>query len=228
MEEMKMAREKKPRPRHAYRSIVLLSKFASPILKLLYYVFIAGVLLCGIIALIMLLVNTSVEDMLLPPLMSVHENDYYSIFIGNGIRIDAAYDAVTLADIKTVIYAELLITAAFFAMLAPVSLFLSRLMKNVAEGAEYHLKNARYMIYMGLSVMIGYTFVQAAGRFYNYLLVKTFVADGEAIHLSMSVDPDGVIIGLLIILFAYIYGHACEKHLTDHTEVETHTDIVAK
>jgi len=223
-----MAKEKKPRSRHAYRSIVLLSKMASPILKLLYYVFIAGILLCGIIALIMLLVNTSVEDMLLPPLMTVHETEYYSIFIGNGIRIDAAYDSVELADIKTVIYAQLLLVSAFFAMLSPVSLFLSRLMKNVADGAEYNLKNARYMIYMGLSVMIGYTFVQAAGRFYNYLLVKTFVADGDAIHLSMGFDPDGVIIGLLIILFAYIYGHTCEKYLTDHAAVETRTDIVSQ
>ncbi len=218
-----MPKEKKNH--RAYRGVVALSKLASPVLNALYYILIVGVFLCGIVALIILLVNTSVEDMLLPPFMTVHETDHYSIFIGNGIRIDAAYDSVSLGDIKTVIYAELLLTAAFFCMLAPVSLFLSRLMKNVASGAEYNLKNARYMIYVGLSVMVGHTFVQVAGRFYNYLLVKTFVADSEAIQLSMGLDLDGVLIGILIILFAYIYGHACEKYITETTDVKTHHEL---
>ena len=223
-----MAKAKKPRTRQIYRPVVGLAKLASPVCKALYYISIAGVLLCGILALIIRIVNVPVEDMLLPPLMSVHETEYYSLYIGNGIRIDAAYDAVTLGDIKTVIYAELLLSAAFLCMMAPVSLFVSRLMKNVASGGEYNLKNARYMIYIAMSVAVGYTFVQAAGRFYNYLLVKTFVAQPEAIHLSMGFDPDGIIIGLVITLFAYIYGHTCEKHLAETAACETRTEVVQK
>ena len=91
-------KEKIKKPRRVYRGVVGFAKLMSPALKLFYYVSIALVLLCGIIALIMVFVNVSVEDMLLPPLMSVHENEYYSITIGNGIRIDAAYDAVSLGD----------------------------------------------------------------------------------------------------------------------------------
>lgn len=223
-----MSKEKKTRIRRAYRGISAMAKLWAPILKAVYYVSIACVFLAGILALIIMLVNVPVEEMLLPPLMTVEGTDHYSLYIGNGIRIDAAYDAVTLEDIKTVIYAELLLGAAFCCMLAPVSLFLSRLLSNVAAGAEYNLKNARYMIYIGMSVAVGVTFVQAAGRFYNYLLVKTFVADPQAIHLSLGFDPDGVLIGILIILFANIYGHTCEKYITETAQVEASRDIVAK
>ena len=218
-------KEKIKKPRRVYRGVVGFAKLMSPALKLFYYVSIALVLLCGIIALIMVFVNVSVEDMLLPPLMSVHENEYYSITIGNGICIDSAYDAVSLGDIKTVIYAELLMAAAFFCMAAPISLIISRLLKNVVSGAEYDLKNARYMIYIALSVMIGYTFVQTAARFYNYLLVKTFVESSETIHFAMGFDPEGVIVGLMIILFAYIYGHSCEKYLLEAAAAAPNTAV---
>ncbi|MCI8388471.1 MAG: DUF2975 domain-containing protein [Clostridiales bacterium] len=214
--------------RSQYRMVSVLSKIGAPIFKILYYLFIAGLVLCGIIALIIFLVNTSVEKIMLPPLMTLHGHDYYSIFIGNGIRIDTAYEAVKLADIKTVIYAELIMIAAFCCMMAPVSLFLSQLMKNIANGAPYNLKNARYTIYIGLSVMVGYTFVLFARRFYNYLLVKTFVADSDAIHLSLGLDFGGILIGLLIIFLGYVIGHASERHVVETAVPENHTDIVQK
>ena len=194
-----------------YGGIVAFSKLFSPVFRALYYIFIGGLLLCGIIALIVFLVNVSVEDMLLPPLMSQHGNDYYSITIGNGIRIDAPYDSVTLSDIKTVIYAELIMVGAVCCMMAPVSLFLSKLMASVAEGDPYRRENGRYGIYIGLSVMVGCTFVLFAGRFYNYLLVKTFVAESDAIHLSLGLDLGGVLVGLLIIFLGNLIGHASEK-----------------
>ena len=223
-----MAKNQKPRVKQAYRGIVGFAKMTSPMFKALYYISFAGVFLCGILALIILLVNVSVEEMLLPPFMSVQEQEFYSLYIGNGIRMDAAYDTVSLGDIKTVIYAELLMTAAFCCMAAPVSLFLSRLLKNVASGAQIHLKNARYMIYIAMSVAVGYTFVQAAGRFYNYLLVKTFTAQPEMVHLSMRFDFDGILIGLLITLFAYIYGHTCEKTLAESTMADPGKEITPK
>ena len=84
-------------------------------------------------------------------------------------------------------------------------------MASVAEGDPYRRKNGRYGIYIGLSVMVGYSFVLFAGRFYNYLLVKTFVAESDAIHLSLGLDLGGVLVGLLIIFLGNLIGHASEK-----------------
>ncbi|MBQ2765792.1 MAG: hypothetical protein IJF48_02240 [Clostridia bacterium] len=220
-------KNKAPKQKFAYRKIVAASKLASPILAGLYYAFIIGVLLLGIIALILLFVNTSVEEMMLPPFMTVHENEYYSITIGNGIRINAAYAEVSLGDIKTVIYAELMMLAAVLCILSPIALFLSKLAKNISKGEEYNLKNPRYIIYIGLTVMVGSTFVRIANSFYNYLLVKTFVSQPEMIRFSFGLDLGGIMTGLLIIVIAYIYGHVCEKYFVEHSAPETSTDIEA-
>lgn len=211
---MPKKKETAPRRRFTYRGVVGVSRVASPILKGLYYACILAVMLAGIIALIMLFVNVSVDEMMLPPYMNKTEGGY-SITIGNGIRIDAAGDSVSLSDIKTVVYAELLFAAAALCITAPVSLFLSKLAKNLAKGETYHMKNGRYMMYVGLTVAIGYSFVGIAKDFCNWLLVKTFIADPSSIHLSMRPDLGGVIAGMLIIAFAYIYGHVCEKHMQE-------------
>ena len=210
-----------------YRRIVFVSKILAPVFKFLYYVFMAALVLCGIIALIVFLVNTSVENIMLPPLMTL-QGDHYSLFLGNGIRIDAPYDTVSLGDIKTVIYAQLILIAAVSCMMTPVSLFISKLCRNIAASSPYNLKNARYTMYIGLCVMIGYTFVLFMRRFYNYLLVKTFVSDPEAIHLSLGFDFGGVIIGLLIFLFGYVIGYSAERHITDAVKTDVHNDIVNK
>ena len=208
--------KKKNKPQKSeYGGVVAFSKLFAPVFRVLYYVFIAGLLLCGIIALIVFLVNTSVEDMLLPPLMKLQDNAFYSLTIGSGIRIEVPYADVSLADIKTVIYAELIMVAAVCCMMAPVSLFLSKLMASLAEGDPYRRKNGRYGIYIGLSVMIGYTFVLFMRRFYNYLLVKTFVQEGEWIHLSLGLDLGGVLVGLLIIFLGNLIGHASEKRSSE-------------
>ena len=208
--------KKKNKPQKSeYGGVVAFSKLFAPVFRVLYYVFIAGLLLCGIIALIVFLVNTSVEDMLLPPLMRLQDNAFYSLTIGSGIRIEVPYADVSLADIKTVIYAELIMVAAVCCMMAPVSLFLSKLMASLAEGDPYRRKNGRYGIYIGLSVMIGYTFVLFMRRFYNYLLVKTFVQEGEWIHLSLGLDLGGVLVGLLIIFLGNLIGHASEKRSSE-------------
>lgn len=220
-----MKNKEKKRSRRAYRSVVLLARLAAPLLHVMYYACIVLVVFFAITALIVFLVNTSVEKMLLPPLMTLHEDGYYSIAIGNGIRIDAVYEAVTLGDIKTVIYAELLLAAAVCCMLAPISLFLSRLMKSIAAEKPLLLQNARYVLYIGLSVMLGYTFVQVASSFYNYLLVKTFVEDGSVIHLAMGLNLGGAAAGLLIMLLGYVYGYACETTLMEESTPELHHEL---
>ena len=210
-------KEKTPKQKFTYRKITTVSKLVSPILKGLYYALIVGVFILAIIAFIMLFVRTEAKDIMLPPFMSVHGEDYYSITIGNGIRIHADYHSVGLGDIKTVIYAELMMLAAVFCILAPTSLFLSKLAKNIAKGEEYNLKNPRYMIYIGLSVMIGGTFIRIARSFYNYLLVKTFVSEPEAIKFAFELDFGGIAVGLLIIILAYVYGNVCERNFVENS-----------
>lgn len=207
-------KEKALKPKFKYRGITVLARPMTPILRIIYYALILCVLLAGIVALIMLFVNVPVEDMMLPPFMTL-DGDTYSITIGNGIRIDCAYDSVTLGDIKTVIYAELMMFAAISCILAPTALFLSRLLKNVSHGEEYSLQNARYISYIGLCITVGSTFVRLARSFYNYLLVKTFVSDPDAICFAFELDLGGIATGVLIIVLAYIYGHVCEKHIAD-------------
>lgn len=201
----------KPAAQASPNKILKLAKICSPILGALYYVSIVVIVLLGIIALIMLLVNTSVENMMLPPFMSVHGEEYYSITIGNGIRIDAPYNDVTLGDIKTVIYAQLMMLAATLCMIAPISLFLSKFFKNFSGGREYDAVNVRYIKYIALTVMVGSTFVRVFRNIYNCLLVKTFVSNPEVIRFAFGLDLGGIALGILIFIFAFSYKNLCDK-----------------
>ena len=203
--------KKKTAEQASTNKILKLVKICSPILRALYYVSIVLIVLVGIIALIMLLVNTSVENMMLPPFMSVHGEEYYSITIGNGIRIDAPYNDVTLGDIKTVIYAQLMMLAAALCMLAPISLFLSKFFKNLSGGKEYDAVNVRYIKYIALTVMVGSTFVRVFRNIYNCLLVKTFVSNPEVIRFAFGLDLGGIAVGILIFIFAFSYKNLCDK-----------------
>lgn len=219
---MSIFSKKAPKQKSKYSKILPVLKICAPILKALYYALIVAILIIGIIALIMPIVNTTVEEMMLPPLMSVHGEEYYSITIGNGIRIDAAYADVSLGDIKTVIYAELMMLAAVFCILAPTFLFLSKLFANIASDEAYNAKNPRYVIYIALTVMIGSTFVRVMRGVYNYLLVRTFVSDPQTVNFAFELDLGGIAVGVLIFVLAYIYGQLIEKHssaLTLPTEV---------
>ena len=208
-------KEKTEKPKGTYSKITTISKLSSPILKALYYILIVGVLITAIIAFIMIFVGTSPEGIMLPPFMSVHGEEYYSITIGNGIRINADYASVGLGDIKSVIYAELMMLATVFCILAPVSLFLSKLTKNVGKGEEYNLKNPRYVMYIAFSVMIGSTFLRIVRNFYNFLLVKTFVGEPENIKFAFEFNLGGIALGILIIILAYFYGNLCEKNFLE-------------
>ncbi len=211
-----------PKKNYKYRKITTAAKISSPILKGLYYAFFVGLFLLAIIALIMLFVNSAPEDMMLPPYMSFNGNEY-SVTIGNGICV--IDDTVGTWDIKTVVYAELMMLAAIFCILAPTTLFLSKLAKNIAKDDEYNLKNPRYVIYIGLSVMVGGTFIALIRSFYNYLLVKTFVSDPDAIKYAFDFDLGAIALGVLIIVFAYIYGSVCERNFTEQPVEEPKKDI---
>ncbi len=193
-----------------------LIKTVSAVLTAAYYIAIVCIVLSGIVALIMLLVNTPAEQMMLPPFMKLEDN-VYSITIGNGIRIDSAYDSVTLADIKTVIYAELMMFACGCAIIAPVSLFLSKIFKKVSTGAHGE-KIARYITFIGLSVLVGSPILRLADNFYNYLLVKTFAQTPESIHFAFALPLGSIAVGAVIMVISCIYYLGTKK--------ETAIDIV--
>lgn len=191
---------------------VTLARAVSPVLNAAYYVMLVCILLAGIVALIMLLVNTSVEQMMLPPFMRL-ENNVYSITIGNGIRIDCPYDSVGLGQIKAVIYAQLLMLACACATIAPVSLFLSKIMKKISRG-EHDLQTAKYITFIGLSVLVGSTVLRLVDSFYNFLLVKTFVNTPESVHFAFGLPLGGIAVGVIILALSGIYSLACPKAVT--------------
>lgn len=188
---------------------IALIKTASAVLAAVYYAALVCILLSGIVALIMLLVNTPAEQMLLPPFMKLEDN-VYSITIGNGIRIDSAYDSVTLSDIKTVIYGQLLMFACSCAIIAPVSLFFSKMLKNLSAG-EHGEKIARYITFIGLSVLVGSPILRLADDFYNYLLVKTFAENPESIRFAFALPLGGIAVGAMIMVISGVYSLGTKK-----------------
>lgn len=188
-----------------YKRIVALSRIGAPTLKVVYYLAIVAAVLAGIVAFIMLFVNVPPTEMMLPPFMSLHGEEYYSLTVGSGIRIDVPFSAVDTGHIKTVIYAEIMLFVAVCIVTAPVSLFLSGFLRNIAKGDAYNPKNKRYMMFMGISVFAGGILLGIVRSVYNYMLISNFTAAGNVVHLSVGVDLGGIIIGLMIILFSFFW-----------------------
>lgn len=195
------------------KRIVALSKIGAPTLKVIYYVSMIAAVLAGIIAFIMVFVNVEPSEMMLPPFMKLHGDEYYSLTVGNGIRIDAPYAEVTTADIKTVIYAQLMLFATICIVVAPISLFLSKFMKNVAKLDEYNPENQKNILYIGVSVVAGGILIGLVRSLFNFMLISNFTAEANAVHLSFNVDIGGIILGLMIIMFSYFWGSASEKSM---------------
>lgn len=191
------------------------AKIASPILKAVYYIMLVTVLLAGIVALIMLLVNTTAKEMPLPPFMEL-EDGIYSITLGNGVKISSACDNVGVGDIKAVIYAQLLMLVCACATIAPISLFLSKLTKKISLG-ECDEKCTRYITFIGLCVIVGCTALCIANCFYNFLALRAFVTDPQSIRFALSVPFGTVAAGLLIIAFANMYAGAFKKRAVPDT-----------
>lgn len=196
-----------------YGKIILLAKITSPILSALFYVFCVFLCVLVILSLILAIVNVTPDKLLLPPFMhQVYRNGQhvgYNLYVGNGIRIFAEKDIVTLSAMKKVIYSGIVVLGAFCLAAAPFCRFLAKLFKNFASGAVLAEKNPRYICYIGLDVMIGVTLCRFLSRFYNYNLFKLFTANAENVYLSLSLDMSGIMIGLFIILVGWIYGYTC-------------------
>ncbi len=185
-------------------------KTAAAVLKTFYYIFVVSIFILAIAAILVLLINTSPENTLLPPIMRLDDN-VYSITIGSGIRMECPFESVSTGDIKTVILAELLQLGVYLLILAPICIFLSKLFKNISKFGKFYIDNPQYIKYIALSIGIGVTVQKIAESFYNYLLVKTFASSPETVKYAFDFNIEGILIGVLIYFLAVIYSSACEK-----------------
>lgn len=196
------------------RKITAISKIGAPVLKAVHYLSMVAAVLAVIVAFIMLFVNVPPEEMMLPPFMSVHgegADAYYSLTVGNGIRMELPFGEVTTGDIKTVINAEIVLFAAYCIVIAPIALFMSKFMKNLANGEGVGCKNHRNLMFIGLSVSAGGVLIGIARSIYNYMLISGFTPDTTVVKFSFSIDLGGILIGLMIIVFSYFFGEKNEN-----------------
>jgi len=209
--------EKKYKKRDRFENFVRLSKLLSPVCTGLFYICAFMIVLLGLIALIVVFVNVPTEDMLLPPFMhAIYAEsgniEGYKIMVGNGIRMYAGYAEVELSDIKTVIYAGIMLAVSVMLIAAPVLRFISLLLKNVSKRQPLAPENPKLISFIGIVVMFGNTFVMFISRFYNYFLVKTFVSDGSNMDLSLGFDASGMVFGLLILFIGLLYAYAVKQY----------------
>lgn len=218
-----MTNERTP-GRIGYGTVKFISRILAPAFHAAFYIAFVLAALCIVCAFVVLLVNTPVEEFLLPPFMRTVETKGeitgYHIFIGNGVKIYAESSNVTLADIKYVIYAGLSLCFMCFLVLAPIFQYLSRLLRNISQKNLYDAVNASYINRIGIAVFIGHTLVMLVNRYYNYALVKTFVENKEQIHFSLGVDWFGLILGLFILLLGFMYGYAAQTFREERAAAE--------
>lgn len=169
--------------------------------------------LLGLVALVLLFVDVSAEELLFTPYMKLVTEDGVSRFdvkLGNGIEVLRAYGEVDVSNIKGALYAGIFTLMAELAVSVPVFFFLSKIFENVGRGQVLSAANAAYVNYIGASVMIGNPLVLAIERYFNYALIKNFV-EGQ-LKYDFGLDLFGVLVGLLIIAIGSIYGLACAMH----------------
>lgn len=193
----------------------------APICKALWVFFrvlsyISGILvgLLGVMAVVLIFVNVTAEEMLFTPYMKVVEEGGVRMFdvrLGNGVEVFRPYDDVAMTSIKGAVYAGLFSLMAALAVCMPVFHFLSKLMKNVSAGKVLVPDNANSVNYIGLSIMAGNPIVLLINRFFNYKLISYFVEDIK-LEFDFGIDLFGFILGLLIIVIGTIYGYACTLH----------------
>lgn len=183
-----------------------------PCKLLAYAAAIFAALLC-VIAVVLVFVDVSAEELLFTPYMKlVTENGVkrFDVCLGNGIEVLRDYGAVDVGRIKSALYAGIFTLAAALTVCVPVFTNLSKLFKAIGGGAVLAPENAAYVNYIGLSVMIGNPAVLLIKRFFNYRLIKVFV-EGD-LRFDFGIDLFGVLLGLLLIIFGTIYGQACTAH----------------
>jgi len=183
----------------------------SPVCTVIFYGAVILIALLLVLMFIVFLMNTSVDDMLLPPFMHkiIGEGgvtEGYEIFLGNGVKVIRDAASVTAQDIKTVIYAGIILLIGALLITAPTAKFIGLLSRNIRQKNYFDEKNGRYVVYTGLTVLFGNPFILFVSRFYNYYLIKTFLKESaDMMRLQLGFDIYGMIFGALILFFGLVY-----------------------
>ena len=205
-------KKEKAKKGHTYPMCRPVCTILSPLCKALFYASVIMIALLLVLMLIVFLMNTTVDEMLLPPFMHKIADDSgvttaYEIFLGNGVKVLRDASSITADDIKTVIYAGIILLVGVLLIIAPAARFVGALAKNIKEENYLDEKNGRLVMYTGLTVLIGNPFILFVSRFYNYYLIKTFLKEAsDGINLALGFDVYGMIFGALILLFGLIYA----------------------
>ncbi len=193
--------------------LVWIAKPAAPLFGLAFWVLGATALLLAVCALIVVFIQVPVEDMLLPPFMHAVRDEAgeltgYNIMVGNGIRMFADRAEVELGDIKTVIYAGIMVAVSVLLTAAPICRFIGEILAGLARKNPLAPVNARCVKLIGMAVLIGESVILFVSRFYNYLLVRTFIHGGDNMELSLGLNFTGVVMGLLLLFAGEAYAYA--------------------
>ncbi|MBR6594176.1 MAG: DUF2975 domain-containing protein [Clostridia bacterium] len=196
-----------------YSRIGALCKVFWVLFRVLAYV--AGILvgLLAVMAVVLIFVRVTPEELLFLPSMKVTEIEgvrHFGVSLGNGVEVFKACAEVGVSSIKGTVYAGLFTLMAGLAVSVPVFHFLSCLMKNVSSGKVLSADNAGFVNYIGLAIMVGNPIVLLIQRFYNYKLISYFVE--EKLEFDFGIDLFGFLLGLLIIVIGTVYGYACTLH----------------
>lgn len=188
--------------------LIFFCRIAAPVLKAIFYASLVIIAVIVVALPIIALANVSAGEMLLPPFM--HQTSAagvvgYSISLGNGLVFFAAADAVSVSDIKLSIYLAAMLWVATLAATAPVCRFISKLCANIRDGKLNEPKNSRYVIYTGLTVILGKLAVSLITGFYNYKLVALFASATETVSFAPDADITGILSGFIILLLGFIW-----------------------
>lgn len=196
-----------------YMRISPACKLLAPVFRVSAYIAAGLAALLAVMAVVLLFVDVSAEELLFTPYMKVITEDGQRLFdvsLGNGIEVLREYDAVDVSNIKGTVYAGLFTFMAALIVSVPVLHNLGRLLKNVGKGETLLSENATYVNYIGLSIMVGNPLVLLIKRYFNYMLIKNFV--DARLRFDFGIDLFGFLLGLLLIVFGTIYGYACNQH----------------
>ena len=191
------------------KDVRLIYKTSSVIFNILFYVAIAVVALSIMIGLVVVIVNVSTDEMLLPPYMKKIYDDSgnimeYSINLGNGASIVKSVSDVTLGNIKSVIYCFLLMMCTIISVLIPIFRFLSIILKAFSENDFFDKSNYRLVNYIGVTTILSGFVIGIVERFVNFTLFKTFVYNAGNISFKFGINIHIVLIGAVILILGII------------------------
>ena len=211
----------------SYKFVEFLSRILQPIFNILFYIAVVFIFLFIILSIILSFVHMPVDEMLLPPFMDKVQDGgsataAYAIYLGNGVKITTDAENVTLENIKTVFFAGINVVVFILLTIAPIFKFTAALLYNINTKKYFDLKNARYLMFIGLCVSVGTVVIRFMTQFYNYYLLTQFITDApQEIALQLRIDILSGITGLVIIFTGLIFAYVCQIHNENQKDEES-------